>query len=310
MRRTARLDACERADVIVIQPSAGGDEAGGRPVWLGRVDALAPSPTSPPDALVVFGGDPTGRDQDGGPAGVTIRLRRISRDPPGSVIAACGASRSIGSRSGFGRPVHGMICRARPRCRSLLSAEKMRGERVGNLTLRKEVPQSRWVAPAESADAYAEGETPKGLVSLTREPGPRRNPEDIANRTERWTLSLRGEPRIVIDRLGVPGYLTRRLLSDGLDGTVDGTAFRISARSALLPSHRYVALRGDSIDVAFVPCGVRQKVVEQAEIVGVKPFTGGWELREASDAVVLATCLFEWAMWIHFLRTPVVRATL
>ncbi|MEU2623023.1 (2Fe-2S) ferredoxin domain-containing protein [Streptomyces sp. NPDC007157] len=38
VRRTDCLDACERANVIVIQPSAEGRKAGGRPVWLGQVN--------------------------------------------------------------------------------------------------------------------------------------------------------------------------------------------------------------------------------------------------------------------------------
>lgn len=38
VRRADCLDACERANVIVIQPSAEGRKAGGRPVWLGQVN--------------------------------------------------------------------------------------------------------------------------------------------------------------------------------------------------------------------------------------------------------------------------------
>ena len=38
VRRTDCLDACERANVIVIQPSPEGRRAGGRPVWLGQVN--------------------------------------------------------------------------------------------------------------------------------------------------------------------------------------------------------------------------------------------------------------------------------
>ncbi|MBK3560479.1 (2Fe-2S) ferredoxin domain-containing protein [Streptomyces sp. MBT56] len=38
VRRTDCLDACERANVIVIQPSTEGRKAGGRPVWLGQVN--------------------------------------------------------------------------------------------------------------------------------------------------------------------------------------------------------------------------------------------------------------------------------
>ncbi|MER5407388.1 (2Fe-2S) ferredoxin domain-containing protein [Streptomyces sp. NPDC002769] len=38
VRRTNCLNACERANVIVIQPSAEGRKAGGRPVWLGTVN--------------------------------------------------------------------------------------------------------------------------------------------------------------------------------------------------------------------------------------------------------------------------------
>ncbi|MER5781231.1 (2Fe-2S) ferredoxin domain-containing protein [Streptomyces mobaraensis] len=35
VRVTDCLDACEQANVIVVQPSRAGREAGGRPVWLG-----------------------------------------------------------------------------------------------------------------------------------------------------------------------------------------------------------------------------------------------------------------------------------
>lgn len=38
VRPTDCLNACERANVIVIQPSAEGRKAGGRPVWLGLVN--------------------------------------------------------------------------------------------------------------------------------------------------------------------------------------------------------------------------------------------------------------------------------
>ncbi|MFE7569123.1 (2Fe-2S) ferredoxin domain-containing protein [Streptomyces sp. NPDC057539] len=40
VRRTDCLDACEQANVVVIQPSAEGRRAGGRPVWLGLVNDL------------------------------------------------------------------------------------------------------------------------------------------------------------------------------------------------------------------------------------------------------------------------------
>ncbi|MFG2471610.1 (2Fe-2S) ferredoxin domain-containing protein [Streptomyces canus] len=38
VRVTGCLDACEQANVIVVQPSAAGRAAGGRPVWLGLVN--------------------------------------------------------------------------------------------------------------------------------------------------------------------------------------------------------------------------------------------------------------------------------
>lgn len=38
VRPVGCLDACEQANVIVIQPSAEGRKAGGRPVWLGLVN--------------------------------------------------------------------------------------------------------------------------------------------------------------------------------------------------------------------------------------------------------------------------------
>ncbi|OON80526.1 hypothetical protein [Streptomyces tsukubensis] len=38
VRVSACLDLCEQANVIVVQPSAAGRAAGGRPVWLGLVN--------------------------------------------------------------------------------------------------------------------------------------------------------------------------------------------------------------------------------------------------------------------------------
>ncbi|MFD7921048.1 (2Fe-2S) ferredoxin domain-containing protein [Streptomyces sp. NPDC059740] len=38
VRVTDCLDACEHANVVVVQPSAQGRRAGGRPVWLGLVN--------------------------------------------------------------------------------------------------------------------------------------------------------------------------------------------------------------------------------------------------------------------------------
>jgi (2Fe-2S) ferredoxin len=74
VRRTDCLDACERANVIVIQPSAEGRQAGGRPVWLGLVndpDAAAditawvtaggPGLADPPDILDLYTFNPSRR---------------------------------------------------------------------------------------------------------------------------------------------------------------------------------------------------------------------------------------------------------
>ncbi|MFB7330753.1 (2Fe-2S) ferredoxin domain-containing protein [Streptomyces adustus] len=55
VRVTDCLDACERANVIVVQPSAEGRKNGGRPIWLGLVND--------PDATV----DITTWVKDGGP---------------------------------------------------------------------------------------------------------------------------------------------------------------------------------------------------------------------------------------------------
>ncbi|MFF7145696.1 (2Fe-2S) ferredoxin domain-containing protein [Streptomyces nodosus] len=74
VRVTDCLDACERANVIVVQPSADGREAGGRPVWLGLVndrDATAdiaawvesggPGVTEPPGILDLYTFSPSRR---------------------------------------------------------------------------------------------------------------------------------------------------------------------------------------------------------------------------------------------------------
>ncbi len=74
VRRTDCLDACERANVIVIQPSAEGRQAGGPPVWLGAVndpDAATdittwvknggPGLGDPPDILDLYAFTPSRR---------------------------------------------------------------------------------------------------------------------------------------------------------------------------------------------------------------------------------------------------------
>ncbi|MET7495307.1 (2Fe-2S) ferredoxin domain-containing protein [Streptomyces sp900116325] len=68
------LDACEQADVIVVQPSPAGRTAGGRPVWLGPVNdpdatgdiaawirAGGPGLAEPPDILDLYAFDPSRR---------------------------------------------------------------------------------------------------------------------------------------------------------------------------------------------------------------------------------------------------------
>ncbi|GHK04314.1 hypothetical protein SY2F82_61110 [Streptomyces sp. Y2F8-2] len=74
VRVTGCLDACEHANVMVVQPSATGRAAGGRPVWLGLVndsDATAdiaawitaggPGLADPPGVLDLYAFTPSRR---------------------------------------------------------------------------------------------------------------------------------------------------------------------------------------------------------------------------------------------------------
>ncbi|MEV0095858.1 (2Fe-2S) ferredoxin domain-containing protein [Streptomyces sp. NPDC050738] len=76
VRRVDCLDACERANVVVVQPSPEGRRAGGRPVWLGLVndrDATAditdwvhrggPGIAEPPEILSLYVFKPSRRIQ-------------------------------------------------------------------------------------------------------------------------------------------------------------------------------------------------------------------------------------------------------
>ncbi|WP_306311130.1 hypothetical protein [Streptomyces hydrogenans] len=179
-------------------------------------------------------------------------------------------------------------------------------ETTGDLTLGMVVARDRWALYASTEGIFARGATPRGEVSLTRGPGVGRNAEETANGAECWTLSLRGEPRLVIDKLGSPGYPAQRSLSRGVEGKLDGVPFRASAKSALRPSRRYVALEGDSIDVRFITRRMTPRLVEGGHEVGAV-MGRRWELNSPSDGAVLAACLYEWAVWVHFLRTPVIR---
>lgn len=70
------LDACERANVVVVQPSAEGRRAGGKPVWLGLVndpdavtdivtwvEAGGPGLVDPPEILDLYTFRPSRRIQ-------------------------------------------------------------------------------------------------------------------------------------------------------------------------------------------------------------------------------------------------------
>ncbi|SEL80902.1 hypothetical protein [Streptacidiphilus jiangxiensis] len=72
------LDACEQANVVVVQPSPEGRRAGGRPVWLGlvndrdaNVDIAAwtrsggPGLADPPDILDLYAFQPSRRVRQG-----------------------------------------------------------------------------------------------------------------------------------------------------------------------------------------------------------------------------------------------------
>ncbi|MFE2407504.1 (2Fe-2S) ferredoxin domain-containing protein [Kitasatospora sp. NPDC059408] len=74
VRPTTCLDACEQANVMVVQPSAEGRRAGGRPVWLALVndaDAVAdiatwvadggPGLADPPGVLDLYEFQPSRR---------------------------------------------------------------------------------------------------------------------------------------------------------------------------------------------------------------------------------------------------------
>ncbi|MEV6840242.1 (2Fe-2S) ferredoxin domain-containing protein [Streptomyces sp. NPDC051133] len=74
LRVTDCLDACEHANVVVVQPSAAGRAAGGRPVWLGLVndpdatediaawaEAGGPGLVDPPGVLDLYAFSPSRR---------------------------------------------------------------------------------------------------------------------------------------------------------------------------------------------------------------------------------------------------------
>ncbi|MFF5503562.1 (2Fe-2S) ferredoxin domain-containing protein [Streptomyces roseolus] len=74
VRVTGCLDSCEQANVVVVQPSAAGRAAGGRPVWLGLVNdadaaqdiadwiaAGGPGLADPPGVLDLYAFSPSRR---------------------------------------------------------------------------------------------------------------------------------------------------------------------------------------------------------------------------------------------------------
>ncbi|WP_405717881.1 (2Fe-2S) ferredoxin domain-containing protein [Streptomyces sp. NBC_01537] len=82
VRATECLDVCEHGNVIVVQPSAEGRAAGGRPVWLGLVndaDAIediaawvgagGPGLADPPGILDLYAFSPSRRVRQALPGG-------------------------------------------------------------------------------------------------------------------------------------------------------------------------------------------------------------------------------------------------
>ncbi|AGJ58357.1 hypothetical protein F750_5929 [Streptomyces sp. PAMC 26508] len=78
VRAVECLDACEHGNVVVVQPSAEGRRAGGRPVWLGLVNdpqAVAdiatwagqggPGIVDPPEILDLYAFSPSRRIRAG-----------------------------------------------------------------------------------------------------------------------------------------------------------------------------------------------------------------------------------------------------
>ncbi|MFE0465356.1 (2Fe-2S) ferredoxin domain-containing protein [Kitasatospora sp. NPDC058965] len=78
VRPVGCLDACDRANVIVVQPSGEGRRAGGRPVWLGFVNdpdaarditdwvaAGGPGLVEPPPVLELYAFSPSRRVREG-----------------------------------------------------------------------------------------------------------------------------------------------------------------------------------------------------------------------------------------------------
>ncbi|MEY9967166.1 hypothetical protein ABIA33_005231 [Streptacidiphilus sp. MAP12-16] len=78
VRRVDCLDSCEYANVVVVQPSAEGRAAGGRPLWLGLVNdpdaasdiaawvrAGGPGLVDPPDILDLYAFTPSRRVRQG-----------------------------------------------------------------------------------------------------------------------------------------------------------------------------------------------------------------------------------------------------
>ncbi|GHF89985.1 PH domain-containing protein [Streptomyces filamentosus] len=193
--------------------------------------------------------------------------------------------------------------------RAALAREDARaaGATTAGLTLHRLVTRDQWNRYAAREAVYARADTPRGEVTLTRGPGVGRDPEEIANGAERWTLDLRGETRMVLFRICAGGYGSRWSLGRGVDGEFDGVPFRYSGRSALRPSRRAVVLEGDGIDVRFVHRGFGQVLVEGGERAALYGGLRGWDLTDASDPAVLAACVHEWAGAGHFLRTPVFR---
>ncbi|MFD8641751.1 hypothetical protein ACFV14_15795 [Streptomyces zaomyceticus] len=163
-----------------------------------------------------------------------------------------------------------------------------------------------WRAPATQETVYAKGATPAGEVVLTRGPGDRSRPEAAAESWEDWTLSLEGEPRVRLRGLGAPGYLSRKLLGRGIDGTWDGRACQVRVASAAARSKRSVDIAGGPVDVRFRLSGLSIQLLQGDECHGVRS-AGRWDLSTPTDGAALGACLFEWAEMDYFLRMPGLR---
>ncbi|MFE7430062.1 hypothetical protein [Streptomyces sp. NPDC057545] len=175
------------------------------------------------------------------------------------------------------------------------------------MQLKIKVPISEWRSPAKGEKVYAQGKTPIGDVTLTRQASANLAVHARADAWEDWKVGNGDTEYLLVRDFGAPGVLSQRLLKRGLAGQFEGEVVKVAVNSSISRKSRYVRFDFPRDRLTFLPYRLGVHLINHhREIIAIRQ-NGQWEFSGSSPKNVLTVCLFEWGEMDYFLRNPLIR---